>query len=91
MPATPLPQPRSSTVCPRTQAGSACTTRASSWAAGQTVAQKGTACGAPHSSSHACHSASRVHFIRLRLSAVIVGILLVIDVLFFGIITVRAD
>ena len=30
MPATPLPQPRSRTVCPRTQAGSACTTRASS-------------------------------------------------------------
>ena len=35
MPATPLPQPRSSTVCPRTQAGSACTTRASSWPAGR--------------------------------------------------------
>ena len=41
------PTAQVSTVCPRTQAGSACTTRASSWPAGQTVAQKGTACGAP--------------------------------------------
>jgi hypothetical protein len=34
MPATPLPQPRSSLVCPRTRAGSACTMRASTDATG---------------------------------------------------------